>query len=53
MRYFTSIERVQEEVEARHAELRAKGIEATGGPLGVAGLLGHGSHGLHGGLEEL
>ena len=32
-------------MEAHHAELRAKGVQAgLGGSLGVAGLLGHGSY---------
>ncbi|OCB85815.1 glucosamine-6-phosphate isomerase [Sanghuangporus baumii] len=45
VRYFRSIERVQDEVEAHHAELRARGVTAgVGGSLGVAGLLGHGSY---------
>lgn len=54
MRYFRSIERVQDEVEQHHAELRARGVgTGIGGSLGVAGLLGHGSHAMHGGLDEV
>ena len=44
VKYFKSIERVQDEVEARHAELRARGVGVHGG-LGVAGVLGHGTWG--------
>ena len=54
VRYFRSIERVQEEVEQHHAELRARGVgTGIGGSLGVAGLLGHGSHAAHGGLDDV
>lgn len=53
VRYFRSIERVQEEVEQHHAELRSKGVTANvGGILGIAGVIGHGSHAIHGGLDD-
>lgn len=42
VKYFKSIERVQDDVEAHHAELRAKGVGVHGG-LGVAGVIGHGT----------
>jgi len=44
VKYFKSIERVQDDVEKHHAELRAKGVGVVGG-LGVGGLIGHGSWG--------
>lgn len=54
VRYFRSIEHVQDEVEKHHAELRAKGVTANiGGSLGIAGVLGHGSHAVHGGLNDI
>jgi len=39
VKYFKSIERVQDEVEARHVELRARGVDVGGAP----GLIGHGT----------
>ncbi|KLO13633.1 glucosamine-6-phosphate isomerase [Schizopora paradoxa] len=42
VKYFKSIERVQDDVEKHHADLRAKGVGVVGG-LGVGGLIGHGS----------
>lgn len=42
VKYFKSIERVQDDVEKHHSELRAKGVGVVGG-LGVGGLIGHGS----------
>lgn len=34
VKYFKSIERVQDEVEAKHAALRAKGVEEGAGQVG-------------------